>query len=50
MKSLSVSEREGLEPYVAYQGYYSLIGRDYETELMPLALDQGVGRPCRISR
>lgn len=43
MKSLSVSEREGLERYVAYQGYYSLIGRDYETELMPLAVDQGIG-------
>jgi aryl-alcohol dehydrogenase-like predicted oxidoreductase len=28
---------------VAYQGYYSLIGREYEWELMPLALDQGVG-------
>lgn len=43
MKSLSVSEREGLERYIAYQGYYSLIGRDYETELMPLAIDQGIG-------
>jgi aryl-alcohol dehydrogenase-like predicted oxidoreductase len=43
MKSLSVSERYGLERYVAYQGYYSLIGRDYENELMPLALDQGIG-------
>lgn len=43
MKSLSISEREGLERYVAYQGYYSLIGRDYEAELMPLAIDQGVG-------
>lgn len=43
MKSLSVSDREGLERYVAYQGYYSLIGRDYEAELMPLAIDQGVG-------
>lgn len=43
MKSLSASEREGLERYVAYQGYYSLIGRDYEAELMPLALDQGLG-------
>lgn len=43
MKSLSISEREGLERYVAYQGYYSLIGRDYEAELMPLALDQGIG-------
>ena len=43
MKSLAVSERYGLGRYVAYQGYYSLIGRDYEWELMPLALDQGVG-------
>lgn len=43
MKSLSISEREGLQRYVSYQGYYSLIGRDYETELMPLALDQGIG-------
>jgi len=43
MKSLAVSERLGLERYVAYQGNYSLIGRDYEWELMPLALDQGLG-------
>lgn len=43
MKSLSISEKEGLERYVAYQGYYSLIGRDYEAELMPLAIDQGIG-------
>lgn len=43
MKSLAVSERYGLERYVSYQGYYSLIGRDYEWELMPLALDQGLG-------
>src|SRR5690606_35298063 len=43
MKSLAASNREGLNRYVAYQGYYSLIGRDYEWELMPLGLDQGVG-------
>ena len=43
MKSLATSERYGLGRYVAYQGYYSLIGRDYEWELMPLALDQGLG-------
>lgn len=43
MKSLAVSERYGWQRYVAYQGYYSLIGRDYEWELMPLALDQQVG-------
>jgi len=43
MKSLAVSDRYGLSRYVAHQAYYSLIGRDYEWELMPLALDQGVG-------
>ena len=43
MKSLAVSEKYGLPRYVAHQAYYSLIGRDYEWELMPLGLDQGVG-------
>ena len=43
MKSLAASERHGLSRYVAHQAYYSLIGRDYESELMPLALDQKVG-------
>lgn len=43
MKALATSERYGLARYVAYQGYYSLVGRDYEFELMPLGLDQGVG-------
>ena len=43
MKSLAVQERYGYSRYVAHQAYYSLIGRDYELELMPLALDQGVG-------
>lgn len=43
MKSLAASERLGLERYVAYQGYYSLVGRDYEQELLPLAHDQGLG-------
>ena len=43
MKSLSVSERYGWSRYVGHQAYYSLIGRDYEWELMPLAVDQGVG-------
>jgi aryl-alcohol dehydrogenase-like predicted oxidoreductase len=43
MKSLCVSDRYGLARYVAHQAYYSLVGRDYEWELMPLALDQGVG-------
>jgi aryl-alcohol dehydrogenase-like predicted oxidoreductase len=43
MKSLSVSERYGWSRYVGHQVYYSLVGRDYEWELMPLALDQGIG-------
>jgi aryl-alcohol dehydrogenase-like predicted oxidoreductase len=43
MKSLAVAEKYGLPRYVAHQAYYSLTGRDYEWELMPLALDQKVG-------
>jgi aryl-alcohol dehydrogenase-like predicted oxidoreductase len=43
MKSLAVSKAYGLARYVAHQAYYSLVGRDYEWELMPLGLDQGVG-------
>jgi aryl-alcohol dehydrogenase-like predicted oxidoreductase len=43
MKSLAISEKYGWARYVAHQVYYSLIGRDYEWELMPLALDQNVG-------
>ena len=43
MKSLAVSDRYGLSRYVAHQAYYSLIGRSYEWELMPLGVDQQVG-------
>ena len=43
MKSLSVSERYGGSRFVAHQVYYSLVGRDYEWELMPLARS-GCGR------
>lgn len=43
MKSLAVSDRYGWPRYVAHQAYYSLVGRDYEWELMPLGLDQKVG-------
>ncbi|TKC99471.1 aldo/keto reductase [Polyangium fumosum] len=43
MKSLAVSDRHGWARYVAHQTYYSLIGRDYEWELMPLGIDQRVG-------
>jgi aryl-alcohol dehydrogenase-like predicted oxidoreductase len=43
MKSLAVSERYGYPRHVAHQVYYSLLNRDYEWDLMPLGLDQGVG-------
>jgi aryl-alcohol dehydrogenase-like predicted oxidoreductase len=43
MKSQAIADKYGYSRYVANQTYYSLIGRDYEWELMPLGLDQGVG-------
>ena len=43
MKSLAVADKCGYPRYVAHQAYYSLIGRHYEWELMPLGLDQKVG-------
>jgi aryl-alcohol dehydrogenase-like predicted oxidoreductase len=43
MKSLAAADRHGYARYVANQTYYSLVGRDYEWELMPLGLDQGIG-------
>ncbi len=42
MKSLALADKHHLQRYVAHQAYYSLVGRDYEWELMPLAIDQGV--------
>jgi aryl-alcohol dehydrogenase-like predicted oxidoreductase len=42
MKSLAVAERHNLPRYVIQQVYYSLIGRDFELDLMPLGVDQGV--------
>ena len=43
MKSLAVADRLGVPRHVAHQAYYSLIGRDFEQELMPLGLAEGVG-------
>jgi len=43
MKSLAIAEKYGYSRYVAHQAYYSLLGRTYEWELMPLGLDQKVG-------
>jgi aryl-alcohol dehydrogenase-like predicted oxidoreductase len=42
MKSLAISDRYGWPRYVVHQAYYSLVGRDYEWELMPLGIDQQV--------
>lgn len=42
MKSLALADRHHLQRYVAHQAYYSLIGRDYEWELMPLGAEEGV--------
>jgi aryl-alcohol dehydrogenase-like predicted oxidoreductase len=43
MKSLALAEKHGHPRYVAHQVYYSLLGRDYEWELMPLGREEGVG-------
>ncbi|MEQ1407672.1 aldo/keto reductase [Neorhizobium sp. Rsf11] len=43
MKSLAAAEKHGWTRYVANQVYYSLVGRDYEWDLMPLGADQGLG-------
>ncbi len=43
MKALAYAEKFNLSRFVAHQAYYSLIGREYEWELMPLGLDQEVG-------
>jgi aryl-alcohol dehydrogenase-like predicted oxidoreductase len=43
MKSLAASDRHGWSRFISHQVYYSLVGREYEWELMPLGHDQGVG-------
>ncbi len=43
MKALGVSEREHLPRFAGQQIYYSLQERSAEFELIPLALDQGLG-------
>jgi|SRR5579871_2038485 len=42
-KSIDVSDRYGWPRYVGHQVYYSLVGRDYEWELMPQAYVEGIG-------
>jgi aryl-alcohol dehydrogenase-like predicted oxidoreductase len=43
MKALGVADRDGLPRFVCQQIYYSLQAREAEYELVPIALDQGVG-------
>lgn len=43
MKSLAIADRQHRTRYIAHQVYYSLVGRDYEWELMPLGAAEGVG-------
>jgi aryl-alcohol dehydrogenase-like predicted oxidoreductase len=43
MKALGTAERLGLPQFVSQQIYYSLQAREAEYELIPLAVDQGLG-------
>jgi aryl-alcohol dehydrogenase-like predicted oxidoreductase len=43
MKALSICERENWERFVTFQGYYSLLARDVELELVPLCQEEGLG-------
>ena len=43
MKSLAVADKYGWPRYIAQQSYYSLIGRDFEWELMPLGIEEKIG-------
>ena len=43
MKALWIADRKDLSPFVSNQVYYSLQARDIENELVPLAIDQGIG-------
>ena len=42
-KATGIQLRRGYEPFRAAEMYYSLVGRDVETEMAPYALDAGVG-------
>lgn len=43
MKMLGIADRDALPRPIAHQAYYSLVGREFEWELMPLGIDQNVG-------
>jgi aryl-alcohol dehydrogenase-like predicted oxidoreductase len=43
MKGLGISERHGWNRFESIQAYYSIAGRELEREIVPVALDQGLG-------
>lgn len=43
MKALGIAERDGLPRFVTQQIHYTLEAREAEYELLPIAVDQGVG-------
>ncbi len=43
MKAQGIADKHGWTRHVAHQIYYSLVGRDYEWELMPVGIAEGVG-------
>jgi aryl-alcohol dehydrogenase-like predicted oxidoreductase len=43
LKALATSERHSLQRYVSHQVYYSLVAREVEFEIVPAAIDQGLG-------
>jgi aryl-alcohol dehydrogenase-like predicted oxidoreductase len=43
LKALGIAQREHLTPFASQQIYYSLAGREAESELLPAAVDQGLG-------
>jgi aryl-alcohol dehydrogenase-like predicted oxidoreductase len=43
MKTLAASERDGRERFVSQQICYTLYSREAELELVPIAVDQGLG-------
>jgi aryl-alcohol dehydrogenase-like predicted oxidoreductase len=43
MKALAISERTNREPFISQQVFYSLVARELEFELVPIASDRGIG-------
>lgn len=43
MKAMGISQQKNYQPLISQQVYYSLLARELENELIPVALDQNVG-------